>query len=321
MSKRVKFILKASASIIFLIWAFYKVNWEEVLFYVKEITFLQILLYLAIVLLGILISSYKWKILAEYKNIKLPLSDFFKYYLTGTFINNFMPSFIGGDTYRAYQIGHEKKNYAEAASTVLMDRITGFIGATILAMLFTLLNFKTVIKHPVLILANALIILSFVFDIAVATVRHTPWIKNRVRKFIPEKIIHFLRELNTFNNSSGIITRSIFWSGVFAIIGTALANYFLFLSLGIKVNVLDYLSVIFLIAIVSSVPITINNIGLKEWSYVTFFGLFGVSSSIVVVVSILSRFLQMILSFFALPFYMQTNKIKKEEKNKIDNDL
>jgi predicted SPOUT superfamily RNA methylase MTH1 len=46
----------------------------------------------------------------------------------------------------------------------------------------------------------------------------------------------------------------------------------------------------------------------KEWAYVTFFGFFGVSAAVVITVAILSRFLQMLLSFFALPVYLRNKK-------------
>jgi hypothetical protein len=88
----------------------------------------------------------------------------------------------------------------------------------------------------------------------------------------------------------------------------ALANFVLLKALGVQIGFLNYLSVIFLIAIVSSIPITINNIGLKEWAYVTFFGFFGVSSSLIVIAAILGRFLQMLLSFVAFPMYLKTKK-------------
>jgi uncharacterized membrane protein YbhN (UPF0104 family) len=97
---------------------------------------------------------------------------------------------------------------------------------------------------------------------------------------------------------------------VFALLGVAAANYVLFWSLGVKISLLDYLSVIFLISIVSAIPVSINNIGIKEWAYVTFFGFFGVNSAVVIAIAIISRFLQMLFSFFALPIYIK-NKIER----------
>jgi uncharacterized protein (TIRG00374 family) len=313
-----KFILKLAVSLGFLGWVIFRVDWGEVWFYVTKVKIWQLFLYLAVVLLGMLISAYKWRILTRYKNFHLSLFDHFKFYFIGSFINNFMPSFIGGDTYRAYQLGHPEKKYAEAASTVLMDRITGFIGAAIFGLVFALLNYRVVIQHNLLILFYALLILSFFADIIIAKARDIQFLRDLVVKIVPEKIIGFMRELGEYNKSSHTVVRAVALGGLFSAVGVALANYILFWALGIEVGLLNYMSVIFLITVVSALPVSINNIGLKEWAYITFFALFGINSAQVATVAILSRFLQMLLSFFALPLYFQNKKAQKIEEEKGD---
>lgn len=307
MKKYAKLILKIIVSLIFLFWVIFKVDWINVLNELKSVNIFYLVAYVAITVLGIAISSYKWKILAEFKEIKLKFSDFFKFYLTGTFINNFMPSFIGGDTFKAYETGKAQGRYIEAASSVMMDRITGLFGATILALLFALFNIKKITGSPVLITVVFIVFISFLLDIFIAWIRKHPfW--SRFKKYFPDKVVAFVIDLGTYNNSSNILRRSIIWSFWFNFVGIALSNYVLFLALGININLLDYLSVIFLISIISSVPISINNIGIKEWAYITFFGVFGLSSSLVVTVAIVSRFIQMLISFFALPVYLRRKK-------------
>lgn len=316
MSKKyLKFFLKMAISIGFLSWIVFKVDWPRVWLYLLKIEWWQMVLYFMTVIAGQIISSYKWKILAEQKNFKFPLLSYFKFYFTGTFINNFMPSFIGGDTYRVYQIGNTEKKYAEAASSVMMDRITGFIGGAILALIFALLNIKSVLKSHILIVFYILLVLSFVFDIIVTKMRHWNYFKQKIAKILPQKIHKFFRELGSYNSSSHIFFKSVFWGGVFAFFGVALPNFILFQALHINIGILDYLSTIFIISIITAVPISINNIGIKEWAYVTFFGIYGISSTSAITVALLSRFLQMLLSFFALPIYFKTRKksIKMEK--------
>lgn len=306
--KYLKIFFKIIVSLIFVYWVVVKTDWPEFLFYLKKIEIWQIGLYLIFLVLGMVICSYRWKILAEFKGIKLPLWEYFKLYLTGTFINNFMPSFVAGDAYKAYQIAGAEKRYAEATSSVLMDRITGLLGAMILALIFSLINIKTVIGNKWLLLANAGIVLSFFVDLIIAKLREISWLKNFVFKIMPQKITIFLQELYSYNNKTGVISRAVFISILFSLIGIALLNYILFQGLGVEIGIFDYLSVIFIISIVSALPITMNNIGLKEWAYITFFGFFGISSGAAVAASIISRFLQMLVSFLALPIYIKSKK-------------
>lgn len=309
MEKKIKKIitvsLKLLVSIGFLVLVIYQTNWVEVYQNLQTINIWWLVLYTFILLLGIFISSYKWKLLTAFKGIYSSHWNFFKLYLIGTFINNFMPSFIAGDAFKAYQIGSPKNKYAEATSAVLMDRITGFVGATFLAIFFSLLNYKVILANKVLIIINILLILSFGIDIFIAWIKKISPLKNWILKVTPQKIIHFLRELYSYNNKNKTITKSIWLSILFSIVGVALLNYILFAALGIKIGILNYLSVIFLISIISALPISINNIGLKEWAYITLFGLFGVNTSAVVTVAIISRFMQMLVSFLALPSYLK----------------
>jgi len=254
------------------------------------------------------VSSYKWKMLGDFKDIKHSHWDYFRFYQAGTFINNFMPSFIGGDTFRAYQIGQTGKKYVEAVSSVLIDRVTGFVGSTILVVLFGFLNFQHVLKIKPLVVIDLLILASFLFDIFLAQARKFPFLK-KLSRFMPQKLQALFVEMDEYSgHSSKILSRTIIWAMIFGIVGVAVPNLILFWALGLKIGILDYLSVVFIISIITAVPISINNIGIKEWAYVTFFGAFGVNAAALVTISILSRFIQMIISFFALPTYLKSRK-------------
>jgi len=307
-NKYTKLILKVAVSLFFIWLIFFSVDWLEVAENIRKINGFYLVAYIIVIILGIAISSYKWKILADFKGIKLNFVNFFKLYLTGNFINNFMPSFIGGDVYKAYSLGKPEKKYIEASSTVVMDRITGLFGAIFLALVFSLLNIKEVLSSHVLIVVNLIVVGSFLAIIFLLIIKKmTFW--NQLKKYFPQKLIAFMADLKTYNGNSGIIQRSIIWAFVFDFVGIALANFILFTALGIKIGILDYLSIIFLISIIASIPVSINNIGLKEWAYIAFFGALNLNPPAIVTVAIVSRFIQMLISFLALPFYLKRDKI------------
>ena len=319
-NKTIKFIVKAAVSLGFVAYVIFKVNWKDVLDGILSVSWWQAILYIFVLLVGMLISSYKWKMLAEYQGFKFSLFDYFKFYLSGTFINNFMPSFVGGDAYKAYQIGKDSGRFTEATSTLFVDRITGLVGAMILALIFSILNIMDVLKSSTLIVVNILIILSFFSDVVIAWMKKTEFWRGLFKKFLPEKIIHLIKEISSYSQNKKLLKKTVLLAMFYDLVGIALVNYVLFWSLGIHINVIDYLSVIFLTTIVASIPITVNNIGIKEWSYIAFFGAVGIASSPVITVAILSRILQMIVSFLALPMYLKnsyTAKISKTIQEKI----
>jgi uncharacterized protein (TIRG00374 family) len=305
--KLIKFFVKALGSVLFLWWIIFKVNWLEVWEYLQKISFIQLALFVVAYILGMIFSAYKWKKLAKHKNIVLPFSEFFKSYYAATFINNFMPSFVGGDTFKVYKIGAQDHKYKEAASSVIMDRLTGLWGAMILALIFALLNLTDIIENEILFFINITILGGLIFWFLLLAFFRKKEVKTPFTKI--NKILNtIIKEVNRYNGDSNDLWKAVLLSFPFNFVGLAGANYILFWAMGIQIGAFDYLSVIFLISIVSSVPITINNIGIKEWAYITFFGFFGANPAAVISVAIVSRTVQMLLSFFALPIYLSEKK-------------
>lgn len=304
--KMMKFTIKLLISLAFLALVVFKTNWPDFFAHVSKVSIFSILIYLALLVLSMVVSAYKWHILANFKGFKHSVMTYFKLYLAGTFINNFMPSFVAGDAFKAYEIAKDSKRYSEAASTVMMDRITGLIGAMFLAIFFSIINLRFTLANPFLIIINILMFLSLGSDVLIANLKKWRWLREWVKRILPAKVSCFLADLYSYSDNKSVIQKSVLWGMIFNFLGVALLNLVLFWSLGISVNILGYLSVIFIISIISALPITVNNIGLKEWAYITFFGLLGVSSGAATAVAVLSRFLQMLVSFTAFPVYLKS---------------
>lgn len=312
--KHIKLLLKLGVSLSFLTWIVFRVDWNEVWSYARNMNPAALLIYAVLVLLGILVSAYKWQYLAAYKGMDFSLWDMFRFYFAGTFINNFMPSFIGGDTFRAYSVGKRRGNYFQATATVVVDRLTGLFGAMILSMAVALINYRAVIQDHLLLLIEIMVLLAFLAAQVFLKVRKVFYTEKFFR-FIPVKFREFVRELDEYNNNATIYWTAIAYSLIFNLIGVAAANYVLFWGLGIQISPLNFLTVIFLTSIVSAIPVSINNIGIKEWAYITFFGLFGAAPAAVITAAITGRLLQMVLSFFALPIYLQDRRSFIKERS------
>ena len=307
--KHIKLVLKFAVSLFFLWWIIFQVNWVEVWEYLQKISVWNLLAFVLVYILGVALSTYKWRRLAMHKDINFSFWVFFKSYYTAIFINNFMPSFIGGDSFKIYKIGKDNNKYKEAASSVIMDRLTGLFGAIILALFFSLVNLGNIWDNKFLFSINVIMLSGLILWFLVIKFFGSREIKtsfSRINKIINTSI----NEINSYNGKSNELKKATLFSLLFNFVGVAGVNYILFWSMGIDIRVLDYLSIIFLISIVSSIPISINNIGIKEWAYITFFGFFGLNPTAVISVAIVSRIIQMIISFFALPIYLNDRKVK-----------
>jgi uncharacterized protein (TIRG00374 family) len=258
-------------------------------------------LYVVLLLLGMLVSAYKWQFLAHTREFKLSLRRSFWLYLTGTFLNNFFPSTIGGDAYRTLRLAEGTGRRMSALSTVFVDRLTGLWASLFLAVIFSLTQWSLFMKYPlwrILVLLSVMGLFFSALLIAWYPLRRwgtrlvAPWSETHLGQLVYECTV-FVRH--------GVVLRVLFLAVVFNTLGVALANYILFLSFGAVFSFTQFASVVFFISVISSVPVSINNIGVKEWAYFTFFGFLGVNAEVAITVALVGRFMQMLISFIALP--------------------
>jgi uncharacterized protein (TIRG00374 family) len=302
--KVLKFTAKLLVSAFFIWLLIIKVDWKESWQYLQKIEAWQIVVYLAVIFLSLFISAKKWQELCLCKGLRDSFFNFFKLFLTGSFINNFVPSTIGGDIFRAYQMGKKEKRYSEATATVVMDRFTGLLALMIMSPIFFLLNFSRASGVYLLTISNLIILGAMVVLIVFWKMRKTAWVKKLIGYF-PQKVADFSHELTGFGSDWKVFNRAMVYSFLFNLIGVGLANLILFWSLGININLWDYFSAIFLISIVASIP---AGVGLKEWAYIAYFAPLGISIPGAVMVAILNRFLHGLVNLVALPIYLKSKK-------------
>lgn len=309
--KHLSFLLKLLVSGGFVTWLVWRINWSEVFVRILEVDLPYLALYIVLLLSGIILSARKWQMIASAKGFVRPYGDFFRAYLTGTFINNFLPSTIGGDTYRTLWLGRRDGALSPAISTTLFDRFTGLWAAMVFAFLFSLFHLSLVFANPVWLALILIIFILLSIDFSFPFIR-TLEIVRRLFVKLPEKLQYLIREIVNYPFRRTVIP-ALGLSLVFNLVGVGLANLVLFWALGGEVQVFQYLGVIFLVTIVSNIPVSINNIGLKEWAYATFFGYLGASVETAVAVAVTSRLIQMLVSFTAIPFYLRSRDLLGRE--------
>lgn len=285
-----------------------KVDWARVEGELRTIAWPLLFLYVGLQLLGVFISTKKWQSIAAFKKLSFDVRDGFFVYLSGTFVNNFLPSTIGGDAYRGLWLARKTGAKAASISTVVFDRFIGLWMTAILALVFlSLYFFENPDWEASLRIVFFLLVLFLLIDGILTWAYHKVWF-SRYIGWLPFPVRRLFDEVSHYVEKR-IWTKASLYAALFAFVGVGLTNLTLFLSLGgCSIDPFSFFSVIFIATIVSSIPLSINNIGIKEWAYFTFFPLAGISGDTAVTVAILSRFIQMIISFGALPYYLRERK-------------
>lgn len=107
------------------------------------------LLAAALLLLGLLAAgSLRWGMLLGAQGIHLSRVSVFMYYMIGMFLNNFLPSTVGGDFVKAYYLSRATGKTAGSFISVLMDRLMGMGGLCVVAVLACLLGGRDLWLNP-----------------------------------------------------------------------------------------------------------------------------------------------------------------------------
>ena len=226
------------------------------------------------------LSAQKWGFLLKSDGVYIPLSTLTVTYLIGSFYNLFLPSSIGGDSYRIYDIAQKSSDGVRSAASVFADRFSGFLALVILGLLSSVpvaLKFHNPLFFlgPFSILLLLLALLAALikqkpihFLLAVTRLDSFPFITHLVEKF-------FL-SFRCYGADRRLLVRimAISFSFQFSVICIV---YLLSLALHTSVSFFYFSAFVPLITLLEALPVSIYGLGLRDAGYVFFFGWAGMT--------------------------------------------
>ena len=232
-----------------------------------QLKYLVMLLVLQVLLNGI--SSMKWHLFLRDRGVEVTQGLLFRLYLIGRFFNNFLPSMMGGDVTRSYLLGRRIQSQAASAASVTMERATGLIALTILAVVFAALN-PQAFRNPIVsvTIAGAVCVCGGA-AVLFASARAGAWMERRLASGtgkLSSKVLRLVEEIGRYRGRRRLLWRALIYSCLFQFMA-GLNVYFGSLSIGFHPQLLDVLVVTPAILILAMVPVSPNNVGWWEWCF------------------------------------------------------
>ncbi|HAU68117.1 MAG TPA: hypothetical protein DCW52_06920 [Gammaproteobacteria bacterium] len=239
-------------------------------------------------------SALKWYMLVLAKNLQVGYWRVFSYYLIGQFYNIFLPTSVGGDVVRSYQLGEYTKDHAASLASVFVERYTGIL---------TLLVFAAFAAGLQLTVFNVdFVLLSLVFFalvlgvIAWSVLDPRPYalvkrlIQSRTAKLdgILSKLDRLINSVNDYRNTPSALVYAFVNSGVFYFLA-ALNIYLSSKVFSLDINLMDALVATPIIMLIMNIPFSFGNIGLMEFAYTSVFALLGYDPALGLSVALLMR--------------------------------
>ncbi len=247
-------------------------------------------------LVGVLLnvtSSWRWRILLLSKNLDVSLWRLLAYYYIGRFFNMFMPTSMGGDVARVWDLGkHTGDNY-EALASVFMERFIGMVvlaGVSGIVLLFHDTHLPIITNSLLFVIALVVFVLLLVFNKGLFN-----FFQRVLARIHPlfgqlfEKLERVHDAIYSYKNNKATLAYVVLISTSFY----ALAVINVWISaraFSVDVAFYDMLLAVPAIMLIMNLPVSIGGLGLMEAAYTTTFALFGYSPSLALSTALLMRF-------------------------------
>jgi hypothetical protein len=272
-------VAKLALSVTLLLVLFRRITPERIAAVVGEADLRWLGVAAAVMLASNLVGSYQWSRLLRVVEIRIPLWKVGAYYHIGLFFNNFLPANIGGDIARVADSSRYGPTPAAAVSAVLMDRLIGMVALGGLAVLSTLpaadrFHLALVYGAVVGFLVLSVLLLWGVFHPALV-----PACARLLRRLGLGGLAPHLSDLAI--RLAGYRERRVL---MVRMIGLATLTQLLRIGVHVLVARALHMDVALpyfflfvpLLAVIVSLPISLNGLGVREGAGVVLFGLIGV---------------------------------------------
>jgi uncharacterized protein (TIRG00374 family) len=249
-------------------------------------------------LIFILVSTWRWQVLLDFKKFNMPFGRTLVIYFISLFFNNFLPTTVGGDMMRV--IYTMKGRRADSLATVVVDRILGFVGLFVFALIavFYLLirNNETEFLPFMVVGLSIVVCFTYVFFSERAYNLFSPVI-SKMKVFRLGERINRLHEAGTdFGGAWGTIALCIIHSVIIQAT-LAIAPFFVLLGMGHSdVSIMSFFVYVPIINVISMIPVSLNGLGIRENSYVLLFSRVGLGGEVSLAMSLLSFFIIFVYS-------------------------
>lgn len=241
------------------------------------------LLGLGTFLVGIVVKTFRWQILLAALGINVAGGELVQLNFIGFLFNNILPSGIGGDVVKMYELSKDSHRGAESVNAVFVDRVVGLVVAQFMAIVAAVVGHKLISSH-ILIITIALFVASVIGMWILTQGRLWELILDKARFLSTwqegrwaERIRRLYGAFRGYDRDS--LLRATGVSFVFNVL-LILANYFVGLALGADISLLYYWIFVPITSVVTMLPVSLNGLGIREMSYVALFTQAGVPEQV-----------------------------------------
>lgn len=289
----------------------YGVNWREAMALIGRVTPLTLAIVAVAMLFELVLSAMKWGWALRIHGLRFDFAHLFRAICTGYFLNNFLPSAIGGDAYRVYRTLPPDGYRSRALSAVIVERGTGFAALLILGAIGALALLDNAAARAYLLTAAVGAIAGTVVLIALWRGAFS-WLATKLSKLsLVDAVEHNIgRLLNARREWVYLVLLSFAFQAT-----SILIVFWLFTQLGFAVTLHQCALMAAASGIAALLPISINGVGVMEGSLVGMAVALGVEYESALLVAVVRRLMMAVVSALCGIAYLLEPKAARQQSD------
>ena len=245
---------------------------------------------LLLYILAQILSSLRWRCLLQAEKINLSFWRLILLYFEGMFFNLMLPTLIGGDIVRGYQVFRLTRQHEASLASILVERLSGYVAMIMIACIALLLAYPF-LRDPVvvwLIAASAAGLIGIIAGLLSDQLQALFFrlLSSAGLARFHETLHAIYEAIQRYWGHKRALLLAVVLSLILQSLGIIIF-YLISRSLNFLVPLRYFFLFVPLISIISMLPISVSGIGVREASSVYFFAKVGLDSAGAISLSLL----------------------------------
>jgi len=290
-SNQIGTVVRLILSVVLLVILFKVVNIQQLHGHLLKVDLLHYGIGLGFYFLFIGIWAVRWHYIIRATGENISLRRAFVTTLVGNFFAMFLPEMVGSDVARMYEVSHERGTNANIVSTVLLDRVIGLVSVILMGLVALVLANHYLSDPTAVALIVGLLAVLLVGWVAFFYRRLMEWVFKRlfslplINRF-ETKIRSLYEALYHLHNQPRLLVITLLLA-LLVQLAEVTAVIFVARASNIEASPVHFFLFMPIIWLVTTLPITISGLGVREGAFAFFFAEVGVASSEAVALSLL----------------------------------
>jgi len=287
-------------------------DWREALVRLVNLSPVWLLVAVALNALALIVSAWRWRRLARVIVDRIGLGEAIRLYWIGALFSTVLPSNIGGDVVRL-AMARRLGSLARVLASIMIERISGLLviaALGVVALIFLPQIEQVVPMHQWVLGALACGLVAVPLVLFGGAHWFERWTERATANLPPAvgkltgKLGQLAAALNVYRDNRGellfsLVTSLVFYAILFAFQGSLIR------AVGGEITLAGLLIAAPMVILVSSLPISINGIGISEGVFVVLYAHLGTDPEAALAADVLRRLVITAVAAFGLVFWLQ----------------